>query len=244
MTMTPVEHEDVTEKGTLAIEYCGEWYRIDKGAHFTIGREADLSIDDNPFLHRHLLQLRFVENMWLLSNVGSRLSVTVSDSGGRLQSWLSPGAHIPLVFNKTSAIFTAGSTTYEVGFYVTEPLFTHTRVESVVGATTIGDIALTPSQHLVIVALAEPMLRREGSGMGDLPTSVAAASRLGWTLTRFNRKLDNVCDKLDRLGVQGLRGGVGNYATNRRARLVEYAIGAQLVGRQDLALLDMEEGHQ
>ena len=64
--------------------------------------------------------------------------------------------------------------------------------------------------------------------------------RLGWTLTAFNRKLDNVCDKLDRMGVQGLRGGPGQVATNRRARLVEYAVTSQDVTRADLALLDDE----
>ena len=58
------------------------------------------------------------------------------------------------------------------------------------------------------------------------------------TMSRFNRQLDNVCDKLDRMGVQGLRGGVGKLASNRRARLVEYAVSSQLVTRSDLSLLD------
>ena len=54
--------------------------------------------------------------------------------------------------------------------------------------------------------------------MSSVPTSGQAAERLGWQLTKFNRKLDNVCDKLDRLGVRGLRGGPGKLASNRRAR--------------------------
>ncbi|MEP6843532.1 MAG: hypothetical protein ABJA11_08420, partial [Pseudolysinimonas sp.] len=61
----------------------------------------------------------------------------------------------------------------------------------------------------------------------------------GWTLTAFNRKLDNVCDKLDRIGVTGLRGGRDNLATNRRLRLVEYAIATRLVTRDDLAVLEL-----
>jgi len=85
------------------------------------------------------------------------------------------------------------------------------------------------------------MLLREGTGMSDIPTSVNAAKRLGWATTRFNRKLDNVCDKLDRVGVQGLRGGVRSYATNRRARLVEYAIAARIATRFDLPLLDQPQ---
>jgi hypothetical protein len=106
--------------------------------------------------------------------------------------------------------------------------------------TTVGALSLTDSQKLLILALAEPMLLFEGSGRGEIPTNSKAAERLGWALTRFNRKLDNVCDKLDRIGVQGMRGGVGSYATNRRIRLVEYAIAARLVTRSDLALLEGE----
>ena len=108
------------------------------------------------------------------------------------------------------------------------------------GRRTIGDVPLTLSQRLMILALAEPVLRREGTGMSEMPTSAQAAERLGWTLTRFNRKLDNVCDKLDRIGVPGMRGGVRAYATNRRVRLVEHAIAARLVTRDDLPLLDTE----
>ena len=100
-------------------------------------------------------------------------------------------------------------------------------------------MSFTLSQRQLMVALAEPLLRRDGTGLGEIPTSVKAAARLGWTTTRFNRKLDNVCDKLDRLGVQGLRGGLRSYATNRRIRLVEYAIAARLVSRVDLSLLDL-----
>ena len=53
--------------------------------------------------------------------------------------------------------------------------------------------------------------------MSELPTSAQAAERIGWTLTRFNRKLDNVCDKLDRIGVPGMRGGARVASTPRNA---------------------------
>ena len=72
-------------------------------------------------------------------------------------------------------------------------------------------------------------------------TGTAAAERLGWTMSRFNRKLDNVCDKLDRLGVRGLRGGPGKLASNRRARLVEHAVFSRLVTSEDLPLLDQSQ---
>ena len=106
------------------------------------------------------------------------------------------------------------------------------------GETTVGPIALTLSQKQLILALAEPMLTREGSGISSVPTSAQAAARLGWPSTKFNRKLDNVCDKLDRIGVRGLRGGPGKLASNRRARLVEHAVFSRLVTIDDLPLLE------
>ncbi|MCC2032993.1 hypothetical protein [Microbacterium allomyrinae] len=233
--VTPGAVEDLT------VEFAGEEYAVAPDAVFTVGREGDLTIDDNLFLHRHFLTIRNVDGLWLLSNVGSRLSATVTDSGGRVQAWLAPGARLPLVFASTSVIFSAGPTTYELTIHAAEPTFRETQPEADDdGLSTIGDVPLTHSQRVMILALAEPLLRREGTGMSELPTSAQAAERIGWTLTRFNRKLDNVCDKLDRIGVPGMRGGVRSYATNRRVRLVEHAIAARLVTRQDLPLLDEE----
>lgn len=240
MTEPLTVDDSETNADSLHVEYCGEWFTAVAGADFSIGREADLSIDDNPFLHRRLLTIsRSIDGIWLLANVGSRLAVTVTDGAGRLQSWLAPGARLPLVFGRTSVVFTAGPTTYEVSIYAAEPLYAETQPTSVEGSTTLGDVKLTLSQKQLILALAEPMLLRDGSGIGEIPTSTAAADRLGWNRTRFNRKLDNVCDKLDRIGVKGMRGGIRSYATNRRVRLVEYAIAARLVTRSDLPLLDI-----
>jgi hypothetical protein len=225
----------------LTVEFAGEIFPVRPDAAFTVGREGDLAIEDNLFLHRHFLSIENLDGLWLLSNVGSRLAATVTDSGGRVQAWLAPGARLPLVFETTTVIFSAGPTTYELIVHAAEPTFRETeRFEDDAGQSTIGDVPLTLSQKLMILALAEPVLRREGTGMSELPTSAQAAERLGWTLTRFNRKLDNVCDKLDRIGVPGMRGGVRAYATNRRVRLVEHAIAARLVTREDLPLLDVE----
>lgn len=234
-------HAVTAASDALTVEFAGEVFPVAPGAVFTVGREGDLAIDDNLFLHRTFLTIQNVEGLWLLSNVGSRLSATVTDSGGRVQAWLAPGARLPLVFAATSVIFSAGPTTYELTIHTAEPTFRDTQpAPDDDGLSTIGDVPLTHSQRVMILALAEPVLRREGTGMSELPTSAQAAERLGWTLTRFNRKLDNVCDKLDRIGVPGMRGGVRSYATNRRVRLVEHAIAARLVTRDDLPLLDAE----
>ncbi|QWT24550.1 hypothetical protein KPL76_03935 [Subtercola sp. PAMC28395] len=223
----------------VSVEYCGEWFSLEADTVFSIGRDADLGIDDNQFLHRRFLEIHYTDGLWWLSNVGTRLSATVSDGEGRVQAWLAPGARLPVVFSTLVVIFTAGPTTYEFTVHASQPTFSDSGLgEAASGVTTVGAVTFTPSQKLVILALAEPMLLREGTGMSELPTSVMAAKRLGWASTRFNRKLDNVCDKLDRAGVQGLRGGLTSYATNRRARLIEHAIATRIVTRIDLPLLD------
>jgi hypothetical protein len=228
--------------GELALEFCGEWFTPAQTEGFDIGREGQLAIDDNPYLHRRFLRVTHEDSIWWLSNVGSLISATVCDAGGGVQSWLPPGHRLPLVFPTTSIVFTAGPTTYEVTAQLTDAPYHEVRSEDPdSGATTIGAISFTTSQKQLIVVLAEPMLRREGTGLSEIPSSADAARRLGWATTRFNRKLDNVCEKLDRIGVKGLRGGPGLLATNRRARLVEYAVASRLVTAADLPLLDLKD---
>jgi hypothetical protein len=223
----------------MHVEFCGEWTELDPATVFTIGRDGDLQIDDNPYLHRYFLQVSQADGMWWLANAGSQLSATVSSGGGAVQAFLAPGARLPLVFAETTVLFTAGPTTYELTLVGDQPTFTPTEAApGATGETTIGPVMLTGSQRALIVALAEPMLRREGTGTSAIPSSKQAAARLGWELTRFNRKLDNVCEKLDRRGVRGLRGGSGHLAVNRRARLVEHAVASRLVTPADLALLE------
>lgn len=232
----------MVEAPSVRVEFAGEWFDVDPARGFTIGREGDLAVDDNPYLHRAFLELTARKGLWWLTNVGSRLSATISSAGGAVQSWLSPGASLPVVFSECLVVFTAGPTTYEIAIHSSAASYSMSTSArfSGSGETTVMPMGLTQLQKLVIVALAEPMLRREGVGISELPTSTEAARRLGWTMSRFNRKLDNVCDRLDRMGVQGLRGGPGKLASNRKSRLVEYAVSSQLVSRTDLALLDDE----
>jgi hypothetical protein len=105
----------------------------------------------------------------------------------------------------------------------------------------VGRVSFTPDQKLLVVALCEGFLRR-GGGQGQVPSSAEAAERLGWTITRFNRKLDNVCSKLADAGIRGLHGGPTKLASNRKARLVEHALSTRIVGTHDLALLPERAG--
>ncbi len=230
---------------TLTIDFCGEVHDVPPEGWFTIGREGDLVVDDNPYLHRRFLQVGRVDDLWWIVNVGDQLSATVADGDGSVQAWLAPGARLPVVFGRTVVRFTAGPTSYELEVRQVEPVFEGPDpVPDDHGDQTIGLTPLTADQKLLVLALAEPLLRQEGRGSASIPTSAEAAQRLGWAMTRFNRKLDNVCQKLAKIGVRGLHGGPGELASGRRARLVEYAVSVRLVVPDDLPLLDRapEEG--
>ncbi|MCL2803527.1 MAG: hypothetical protein FWD29_06200 [Micrococcales bacterium] len=225
--------------GTVWVEFQGQRLSLEGRDAFGVGREGDLAIDGNPFLHRQLLSLEKTSGLWWIINVGSRIAATVTDTSTGMQAWLPPGGRLPLVFSTTRIMFTAGPSTYEMLVHQTAPVWsTPSDTPQVSGETaTSSAIPLTLSQRQLVVALAEAMLRPGGSLGAKLPSNREAANRLGWTLTRFNRKLDNVCEKLDRIGVEGVRGDLDALATHRRARLVEYAVSTGLVTATDLELL-------
>ena len=105
------------------VEFCGEVVPLDPVRGLVIGREGDLAVDDNPYLHRHFLRIYRYGALWWLANVGSRLSATVSDNTAAMQAHLAPGAHLPLVFATTNVYFSAGSTTYELSIVLDQPVF-------------------------------------------------------------------------------------------------------------------------
>lgn len=226
----------------LEVELAGERYTLLPGQGFTMGRVGDLVIDDNPYLHRSFLQLHYKDGFWWLTNVGQRAAAQLSDALGLSRSTLTPGSRMPLVFGHTAVTFSAGRFSYEINLSLDKPAYEPVPVPEPPQNTdtTIGSTTFTESQLLAILALAEPLLRRTGTGAWEVPTAVQAARRLGWPQTRFNRKLDNVCEKLDRLGVRGLKGTPGKQALGRRAVLAEYAVNARIVTVAHLPLLEAE----
>ena len=152
----------------LKVEYCGEWYTVEEGEPFTIGRESDLTIDDNPYLHRTFLTLSSEFGLWWLSNVGQLLSATVSDATGSVQAWVAPGAKLPLVFQTVHVMFSAGATTYDFTVHAEEDFYnTSLTAPPADGGTTILPVTLTTSQRLLVVALAEHVLAQPTAGSRD-----------------------------------------------------------------------------
>ena len=223
---------------TASVDFCGEIFDVPLDRPLTLVRSGDVELDDNPYLHRRFLELWVEGDLLWLANVGNAISATVADDAGLTQTWLSPGARIPIVFPRTAVWFTAGPTTYD--FEILNPEARYVPVveqQGLSGGTTLGRVSFTPDQKLLLLALSEDKLRK-GRGAGAIPHSSTAAERLNWSLRKFNRKIDNVCEKLTRLGVSGLHGSAERTASNRRARLVEYALASRLITSEDLALLD------
>jgi len=231
----------------LIVEFLGEEYPVPSDRPFSFGRSADLVIDDNRHLHRRLGRFDHVDGLWWLHNVGSAVTIEVVDRNSPSRLTLAPGSTMALVFEEASLRFQAGSTGYEINVDVPlappEPAGPEpSGSDGGEGASTVtgAELTFTPDQLRCILALAE--LRLSDPSTVELPTNRAAAARLGWKLTRFNRKLDNVCTKLGRAGVAGLHGDLGSLAVKRRDRLVEFAVSAQIVTADDLALLDRDLG--
>ena len=215
-----------------------ETYRLGPGETLEFGRSAQLTIDDNPYLHRRLGRFECRENLWMLCNVGRSLHLTVLDTQSQSQAVAAPGRVIALTFAPALIRFRAGRTTYEL---VVRSVGTNMQASAVSGkrydTVTFSHFPLTASQRLLIVTLAEATLRDPAAGI-QVPTNREAALRLGWTITQFNRKLDNVCAKLTKAGVAGLHGTPSSLATNRRQTLIEFAIESGLTTEDDLDLVD------
>lgn len=234
----------------LHIDFIGEDVAVEPGAELTFGRQADLHIDDNRHLHRILGRFWSRGDSWWLTNEGRSITIQIADADSRSSVHLAPGSEIALSFPNSILRFRAGITDYEVIVRVPDRGAREDDLEpdddvselddDVVGDTiALSDLPLADEQRLLLLALSEGTLRNP-HGNDEMPTNRAVARRLGWSITKFNRKLDNLCNRFTKLGVGGLRGSIDQLATDRRRRLVEHAIETGLVRPDQLELLPPE----
>ena len=229
----------MSETGALTIDYCGEVHVVGATDTFSFGRTADLIIDENPFMHRVTGRFHCEAGRWWVTNVGSKSQIEIYDRLTRSKSVLMPGTDQVLPGGEVIVRFSAGPTAYEFDVE-TDPTEVD-RPEIAIGedSTAVAqDVPLTETQLLLILALAEPVLRDPLSNAA-VPHSKDAANRIGWTVKRFNRKLDNVCQKFDAAGVRGLKASSGGLARDRRQRLVDHSVATGVV---DATMLDQLDG--
>lgn len=228
--------------GRLYLEFCGEDLRLEPSESLTFGRAGDLVIDDNPYLHRLVGRVTNRGGVWWLENLGRSIALAVTELDGPSGSTVGPGTSVALVHGEFAVRFSAGPARYElIGALEAHEWDTDLLgPDGLAGARTLewGRVELNPDQHLLLVALCERRLRDPSRADLPVPPNRERAARLGWTVTKFNRKLDHLCEKLHRAGVAGVHGGLGASAVERRRRLVEHALAVGLVTRDDLGLLD------
>lgn len=224
----------------LRIDFAGELHEVEPGGALTFGRDADLEVDTNPYLHRQVGAFRQRNGEWWLSNVGSAIAIEVCDESSPSRMTVAPGSSAPVPFQNAVVRFQAGPSVYEL--IVDQPFSeTFSKIdEPMEGAPTLTatEVPLNDEQRLLLVALAELRLRDRGMPTSAIPPNRAISARLGWSTTKFNRKLDNLCAKFDRLGVAGLKGDSGGLASKRRERLVDHVLTVGLIKRPDLDLLE------
>jgi hypothetical protein len=136
--------------------------------------------------------------------------------------------------------FEAGSCHYELVATLGEParLPDAPRPSPDLHATVrVAPVDLTDEQRRMVVLMAEPRLR-DPLSRAPLPTNRSIADRLDWPITKFNRKLDYLCQKLTAANVPGLARSRDDRANDRRERLVEHLISTGQVTATDLEALD------
>ena len=224
--------------GTLFLEYLGEELQVETGHTLTFGRAADLEIDaHNQYLHRVLGCFASQGEVWFLQNLGRYITLRIADRTGPSRTELGPGDQLPIGFEEFTITFDAGPVTYEIGGALAEP--TPLELGESVASDTVefGQVNLNDEQRLLVAALAEPLLRGTPNWASRLPGNKEVARRLGWTITKYNRKLDYLCRRLAEQGVEGLQGGSGTLASGRRQILVQHLAERGVVTAADLELL-------
>lgn len=226
--------------GHLYVDYCGEERVLEPGEEMTIGRTGDLLIDDNPYLHRVVARFGSSDGHWWVHNCGTTITVNLFDRNTPTSAVITPGASAALTMAEFALSFVAGRTRYELDAALEQVPDTVGSEEPVAGEGTLdwGMVELNADQRLLLVDLARDRLSDPSQRDLDVPARAACASRLGWSLSKYNRKLDHLCAKLDRAGVDGLHGEPGTQAVDRRRRLVDHALAVGLVVQEDLWVLD------
>lgn len=223
----------------LRVEFCGEEYSATNDQTLTIGRSADIVIDENKFLHRVLAEFRHANGLWWIDNVGSSIGLALNDDTSTSSARIAPGTSMPIAYDSATLRFDAGGTSYELALDVIGPDLPDDEDEQSVRpdrtgnpderTATTSNIPLTDDQFTLLVALATPIIEDV-----PMPTNRLIAASLDWTVTKFNRKLDGLCAKYSKAGVAGLHGSSDRLAKDRRTRLAEHVVEAGIVTKDDV----------
>lgn len=216
----------------LTICFVGETYR--PTAQLTFGRQADLTLDENSYLHRRAGRFRLLTPSWWLDNLGGRLRLTMVSSDGSLLD-LQPGASSPLLGDRGEVSVTAGPTRYSIEYHLQHRQTPQEEKSSfrIGGADTMtyGPI-LTPRELDFVVVMAQGRLTGR---LGPVPSHSEIADIWGVSAKTVDNTLQRLRTKLRNQNI--------NYV-NSSETLIEYLVTQGLVSPADLewACLDSSDG--
>jgi hypothetical protein len=243
-----INNQDPTPLGglvVLTVEFADVSVEVDPVGGLAFGRRAALELDTNRYLHRVVGRLVGREQLWWIQNLNGSTTMHLAASG-RASMSIEPRQQLPITTRESHLSFRCGLVPYELRLMLAaDPVTVGGAIDPdrvVDGTQTMryGIVPLTPSQHRLLVALAEPRLRAPAAVRPSLPSHRVVAERLGWSDAQVRRKLDNVCSKFEREGVPGLHADEGSRKADRRQVLVDHVVGFGLVSPDDLGLLDDE----
>ncbi len=220
---------------TLFLDLDGDERVVVEGSALTFGRDAELVVDaDNRYLHRVLGCFVSHGDIWFLQNLGRFIPLRVDDVDSASLVQIEPGDQVPIGFEEFVVTFRAGNSDYRISGALSEPTPLELGLVPASDTAEFGLASLNAEQRLLVLALGEGRLRGQSDWVVRMPANREVAHRLGWTITKFNRKLDYLCRRLAESGVDGAFGDAGDLATNRRQVLVEHAVARRLVTAADL----------
>ncbi len=199
----------------------------------TFGRDADLELDSNPFLHRRTGAFVRSGDAWWVHNVGSKLHLTVVAADGT-RAELPPGTRHALAGGSGLVRVVAGRATYEINYVLETEAAALPDAELASaddGTLTVQvDLALTPREIDFLVTFARPALL----GLAEpMPTYAEVAAT--WDVSP--KTLDNSLQSIKRkfraaklVRDQGLD------------TVVQVAIQHSLITRDDLAWAALDSG--
>jgi hypothetical protein len=230
--------DDRTNSPALTVEFEGHVWRPVSGDEVTFGRAADIVVDpSNLSLHRVLGRIRRVDRRWFLANVGRSVSLVASDTDGASFARIAPGTEVPLPFPRTTVKFSAGRANYRLTIEVDPATWIGDttddgaiRPNTLERTLTSSGLVFNEEQFALLCALAAPRLDGPITS-ADLPSNRQLARQLGWSPAKLTRKLDHLCAKFARVGVNGLVGSTAGTATERRLLLADLAVEHRIVTR-------------
>lgn len=209
----------------------------DEPEGLAFGRGAALDVDSNPFMHRQVGRFVPLAGIWWVENLSAWSPLWVTAAG--TTHLVDGGAKVALCEEQSTVSFEAGVGRYELHVHLSEVPAAPPVVKPPDDVTLTQPrdvIVLTDEERLMVVALAEPILRDPPTNL-SIPTNREVRVRLGWTTAKFNRKLDYLCTRLFRLGVEGVR-LPDRRARDRRRYVIDHLISENLITTADLPLLD------